>query len=297
MKHIIFHHTDADGYCSNAIVCKSIVNQYKEWQEVRSVPMDYGEKIPYELIDQAKDVVYLVDFCFKPNSAVRDLALAMEDRFIWIDHHQTSEDFIKADPFPFTGIVKVGEAACQLCWDYFFPNDETPELVQRVAAYDIWDREAFDWEEQLALQMQIKNVGLLWFDWERQLRINAASKRFLNQYIEKGKQLLNYEKSRTSANVARSAYPADLKGLKVLALNTQTKGSPQFESLDLSSYDAVCVYMNVRGIYWECSLYSSQPDVDCAEVCKELGGGGHRGAAGFTCETEELFKVLKPRWD
>ena len=39
------------------------------------------------------------------------------------------------------------------------------------------------------------------------------------------------------------------------------------------------------------SLYTTQADLDVAEICKKHGGGGHKGAAGFTCN-ELPFKKL-----
>ena len=32
------------------------------------------------------------------------------------------------------------------------------------------------------------------------------------------------------------------------------------------------------------SLYSTREDVDCGAIAKSLGGGGHKGAAGFICD-------------
>ena len=31
------------------------------------------------------------------------------------------------------------------------------------------------------------------------------------------------------------------------------------------------------------SIYSENPDIDCSEIAKKHGGGGHKGAAGFVC--------------
>jgi len=36
---------------------------------------------------------------------------------------------------------------------------------------------------------------------------------------------------------------------------------------------------------WTCSLYADKPEVDASAICKARGGGGHKGAAGFQCET------------
>jgi len=33
---------------------------------------------------------------------------------------------------------------------------------------------------------------------------------------------------------------------------------------------------------WQYSLYSTNPNVHCGEIAQKYGGGGHRGAAGFS---------------
>ena len=46
-----------------------------------------------------------------------------------------------------------------------------------------------------------------------------------------------------------------------------------------------CFYhADADGENWTVSMYTGHQDVDVSEVCKKYGGGGHRGAAGFTCE-------------
>lgn len=35
---------------------------------------------------------------------------------------------------------------------------------------------------------------------------------------------------------------------------------------------------------WTVSLYSTRDDVNCADIAKSFGGGGHKGAAGFQCD-------------
>ena len=40
------------------------------------------------------------------------------------------------------------------------------------------------------------------------------------------------------------------------------------------------------------SVYSNKEDVDCSLFAKRYGGGGHKGAAGYTVEdTDGLFKI------
>jgi nanoRNase/pAp phosphatase (c-di-AMP/oligoRNAs hydrolase) len=39
------------------------------------------------------------------------------------------------------------------------------------------------------------------------------------------------------------------------------------------------------------SMYSEKKTVDCADICKQHGGGGHKGAAGFTCPALPFTKT------
>ncbi len=39
-----------------------------------------------------------------------------------------------------------------------------------------------------------------------------------------------------------------------------------------------------HGGYWKVSLFTDREDMDVSAVARELGGGGHKKAAGFTCE-------------
>ena len=296
MKHVIFHHSDADGYCSKEIIVKHIHDEYESFQEIVCIPMDYGYEVDETQIDFSQDLVYVVDFILTPKFKMKEYAEAMGDRFFWIDHHQSSVDYKESDTFFHRGAVKTGLAACQLCWDYFFPQRKTPDLVVRVSTYDVWDKEMFNWTDQLALQMQLKNIGLLYFPWQEYLRCSPATNAKVRDLIKSGRLLLKYEDQRTQTNLESSAWKANLDGLKVIAMNTQTKGSPQFSMYPSASYDALFVYKHVKGKHWECSLYSEHPDVDCKQFCMKHGGGGHPGAAGFTCSTKKLFKMLKP-WE
>ena len=42
------------------------------------------------------------------------------------------------------------------------------------------------------------------------------------------------------------------------------------------------------------SLYSTHEDVHCGRICKELGGGGHKGAAGFQMDLDAFWELVTP---
>lgn len=70
-----------------------------------------------------------------------------------------------------------------------------------------------------------------------------------------------------------------------VALNSAQRGSWQFNSVyDPSQHDAMVVYCMLKSGKYRVSLYSTKEEVDCGAIAKALGGGGHKGAAGFICD-------------
>jgi oligoribonuclease NrnB/cAMP/cGMP phosphodiesterase (DHH superfamily) len=71
---------------------------------------------------------------------------------------------------------------------------------------------------------------------------------------------------------------------RVLACNTTTHNSQFFDGFyDPEKHDVMCAYSRRSDGKWKVSLYSDKPTIDCGEIAKSFGGGGHKGAAGFAC--------------
>ena len=47
----------------------------------------------------------------------------------------------------------------------------------------------------------------------------------------------------------------------------------------------MCNFVYTADNKWYVSLYTSKEDVDVSKVALSFGGGGHKGAAGFKCDT------------
>lgn len=52
----------------------------------------------------------------------------------------------------------------------------------------------------------------------------------------------------------------------------------------IEPYDLMITFVRRKDKLWNVSLYSTKPEIDCGEIAKSFGGGGHKGAAGFQCE-------------
>src|SRR5439155_17563078 len=99
--------------------------------------------------------------------------------------------------------------------------------------------------------------------------------------------LQSYQQKIDSGMMYRS-YLLEWEGLKFLALNTARCNSLTFASKDVpeTGHDALMgFYWN--GKVWTISLYHAahRKDIDLSLIAVKHGGGGHRGACGFTSNT------------
>jgi oligoribonuclease NrnB/cAMP/cGMP phosphodiesterase (DHH superfamily) len=75
----------------------------------------------------------------------------------------------------------------------------------------------------------------------------------------------------------------------VIALNGGGFSSNAFKSVyDPYKHDIMMPF-RFNGTLWTFSIYTTKDDIDCSALAKEMGGGGHRKAAGF-----EMKSVNEP---
>lgn len=136
----IYHCVDLDGWMSAAIV-KHWFNYTVEIPNVKGAPINtlqfigynYGQPIP-DLSEY--DKVIMCDISF-PIDEMEKLRQIYQDKFIWIDHHISA---IKAADERtnnyYEGLRDTKFAACELTWQYFFPNEPMPEIIRLLGRYD-----------------------------------------------------------------------------------------------------------------------------------------------------------------
>jgi oligoribonuclease NrnB/cAMP/cGMP phosphodiesterase (DHH superfamily) len=80
----------------------------------------------------------MVNFCLPMDSMVR---LSQLSDFIWIDHHKSSIEAAEQIAFGPRGLRKIGQATCELTWQFLFPTVELPHAVYLLGRCDVWDLE------------------------------------------------------------------------------------------------------------------------------------------------------------
>ena len=273
-----YHSADKDGHCSGAIV-KMV------YPECEMIGINYGQPFPWDSI-QADDVVFMVDFSLQPFSEMVRLKNTCAT-LVWIDHHKSAIEERDLTGVQFGGIQLVGKAGCELTWDFLIDRIDinTPRAVYLLGRYDVWD-----WMNHPgAMEFQ---KGMWQFDtdpnnsdfWDRIFTDDDL----VEEIIHNGGLLLAADKKNNEMYLRACGFETMLDGLRVLAVNKALVNSTLFDSgYDPERHDAMVSFCWYRD-KWTVSVYAdakTHPEVDAAVICKKYGGGGHKGASGFQCDT------------
>jgi oligoribonuclease NrnB/cAMP/cGMP phosphodiesterase (DHH superfamily) len=275
---IFYHSVDFDGYCSAAIV-----NQ--EYPECELIPINYGDKFPWDSIKYDDDV-WMVDFTIQPYQDM--FRLNNSCKLTWIDHHKTSIDWAKEHEFYPDGDRDIKFAGCELVWKYIHPGEEIPLAVKLLGRYDVWDHSD---ERTLPFQYGMRFEAPLpdntpW--WDTLLRYDEE----VDSILEIGKIIQEYQENGYASTCKSAGFDLEWEGLKWTAINGPYRGSGVHKSrFDREKYDAMMGFW-WNGKQWTFSLTTDKEGVCVSDIATKYGGGGHQKAAGFESETLP-FKLVK----
>lgn len=267
---IIYHSADFDGKYSAAVAARFFPN-------ARLVGWDFGDP-PVKVTD--KGLIVIVDLPpDEPLGLPRGGPIPedIKQRLSWVDHHATS---IAAYGDTLSGFQLEGVAACRLLYQIAcygerptlqeFRDRKVGERMALTLAgeFDIWDhRDPSVLRFQAGLMALDPPISeLLDIDVEATMKVGDI----LTGYLD-----------RVAAENAKRAHVTEWKGHKWHCLNSSTKGSLQLKSLPRDGISG-CIIWRAAGDKAHVSLYAYADDLHVGEIAKEFGGGGHRGAAGFT---------------
>ena len=279
----VFYHNDLDGRCAGAIVAHFTGNYNPEdyfevdyVMDLSVVPVADGE------------IVYFVDYSFKENTL--DFLKSLQARgcqIIWIDHHTSSINLCKAhtELSSISGIRSDEWSGAALTWDYF-SDLERPDCVNYVSDYDCWK---FQYEPQTTFfKLGIETVKYDALDdiWARLFGDMWVFE--IGYLIVAGKTIKGYVDKTNDYYREHFAYETEIAGHKCLVVNQKTN-SWVFGS-KYGEYPLVMVWV-FDGTQYVYSIFSGNPEIDCSKIAESYGGGGHKGAAGFSSK-ELLFRKV-----
>lgn len=300
MKKIyIIHHTDNDGYCSAAIVRHFKNNGCTEFKMYA-----YAYKPCREFFKFASEACELADQIFLVDISIDDFEnrpvfkmLAKSGKLTWIDHHVTSlkskETYPELSNIP--GKISIERSAAWLCWEYFSPY-KMPEVVELV---DDHDRYIHALPQSINFMngtfMRCSATDPNWDMWEKLLNNDSHE---MEDILHDGTVITEYNKmTYARALKARSEcfifiYNDDnTEAYRGIALN-YIGPSFVFDDIirDVDDVNfAIMYHYDGTSDKWLYSIYSQNDFVHCNEIAEKFGGGGHKGAAGFSSKENVLI--------
>lgn len=265
---LCLHHNDTDGRASGAIIRRAL------GKEIWLYEMDYSDSLPMEHVIRS-DKIVIVDFSLPKNEMEK---LAEYHDLTWIDHHKSSIEEMQEISENWPGIRDLGEAACILTWQYYFPNEPVPYAIKLIGDRDIWR-----WSEK---DTGAFNEGLYQLDtrpfndtlWEPLLN---DDREIVKEIILEGNILREARLRDIRRTLQYRGFPVVIEGHSVLAVNIRGSGDIG-EYVRKMGYDiAYCYVDNFHNgeLTTFVTLYSK--DIDVSQIAARFGGGGHQGAAGF----------------
>ena len=276
----IYHSRDLDGWMSAAIVAL-------KYPDVKLIGWDYGQSLP-AIPDEER--VIMVDISF-PKENMEELTAFGLSRLTWIDHHISAINEIAngENPEPL-GLRDTKFAACELTWKYLFPDQPMPELVRLLGRYDCFGHKGTDEEKKVLVFQYAARASLSNVD-ECYKALAYLKDENIEQWLNVGDGIYSYLCTEAKQTYARK-FEINFDTYKFAIVN-EARFNPINFGIDYHAdgYEGFACFHYQYG-KWIFSLYNDDGKVDCSEICKSRGGGGHKGAAGFQLTTEEFIKNI-----
>lgn len=268
-------HVDMDGHASAAIV-KS------KYPDAIVYYMNYGKPLRCQLAPNS--LIFVTDFCFEPVGEM--LNLATNHTLVWIDHHATAIKAMEEAGCNPPGIRRDGTAACELTWEYIYPDKPVPRAIRLLADYDVWklkenpDAEPFQCGTNLYDLRPFDNNMWIWQN-------ILADGPIVDLIMTQGREAFQFITKKNRLMSEDMAFRATIAGKQCLCANIGGVNSKFFENCDITDIDALMTfgYSGTSG-KWRFSIYCPEgKDTDVGQIAYKMGGGGHRSAAGWNSQT------------
>lgn len=309
---VIYHRADFDG-----IFCREIARKFLP--EAELIGWDFTDPEPYLSKD---DDLYILDLSV-PSLMEHPKLIWIDHHKSAIDKYSNSIRGYRIDgvaacrlAWQFFQIYTPGQdplpgAEFPVKDQYIQRTIEEPLAVRLAGEYDIWDRR--DPNAEL-FQHGLRSRELTAYDWCSMLQLDKKlSIPEIEALIDVGhtKGLLNpdgttpnptvlglldaarvvqfVQRQSDKAAIEACGYDLHWQGLTFLAVNAGARGfnSFLFTAGLKPKHDACLGWRMIRPGKYSVSLYHApgKEQHDLSVIASACGGGGHRGACGFTCET------------
>ncbi len=292
-----YHISDMDGWCSAAIVAKCTGDKNKD----NYIGLDFNKNIiKMSMVHQylsPGETVYISDYSFTEKTM--DILDAIIDKVgienvHWNDHHDSSialcQKYEKYSKIP--GARDKKHSGALLTYIYLqkkFSDKLNKDIPAAVLYVSDWDT----FQHKNGIQTKWFKYGIdsdTWYknplstQWEELLKYgsNVQPNIYIDKLMGIGKIIYEYVMAEYSSYCKANVYESRIGDTPIAVIN-RSANSLIFGEL-YEKYAAVCTFC-YDGENYKHTLYSNERvanQFDCRSVAEQYGGGGHRGAAGFS---------------
>jgi oligoribonuclease NrnB/cAMP/cGMP phosphodiesterase (DHH superfamily) len=236
--------------------------------------------------DEVRDrVVYYVDFCPK---RAHLLAQAQAANSIHVlDHHKSAQEDLDGiieenralGGCPIFVTFDMARSGAMLSWEYFNPTILPAALVHYVQDRDLWTKALPNNDEYMAYVFSLEQSIANWDEVAKLAVADVCNRgrvlqrqhsKFCDDFIRTGKFFAQICGNLVPIVNCPYAFASEV-GHRLLAIEPTAAFSATYrDEVDKEGNLVRCV-----------SLRSDDDRIDVSAIAKQLGGGGHRNAAGF----------------
>lgn len=274
---VIYHANCSDGFGAAWAIWKAL------GETATYFSANHGENPPQNLA--GKDIV-IADFSY--SRAVLEEMQRHASSIVVLDHHKSAQKDLEGLPFARFDMNRSGAG---MAWDYFHESPR-PALIDYIEDRDLW-RFALPKSKEIMAAFEIIRPSFQNYeDFNKRLESDFES------VVNQGSAIIPYKNAKIKSLVEKN-YLVDLSAICSLAdptmqvpcVNTSIFGSEVGNLLAQSAPLAITWYLADDG---KCRhSLRSVGRIDCSEIAKFWGGGGHANAAGFT--TDSPLPMIKQK--
>lgn len=303
---ILYHGNCIDGFTAAWVAHRYFFIPANVYEMECFYTPESTAKVIEHIATNEYEQIYILDFSYKLPDLRR---LVYEARFkvptsriVLMDHHKTAfEEYLphmKVEPDShWSGILEdIGiildnsKSGALLAWDYFFQGQEAPWLVRYVSDHDLWKVEYVDTKVIIKyIAAQRRHFGA-WSYVAQALEDSVVR----DSVIREGKKLLAEHNRVCKANASK-AYPVEIDGISGLATECEWEhisDTGHILASTCNTFGLLIDWSNAIDGKITLSLRGSD-SCDVSAIAKKYGGGGHKGAAGFTIPIIQLSTIIK----
>lgn len=244
--------------------------------------------------------IFILDFSYPRGDLV---TLAAKNHCVFVlDHHKTAamdlallpavppiwqwEDSLKSGfNFPLSATFDMERSGAGLAWDYFFPDQPRPALVEFVQDRDLW---RFEHPGTRAVHSALASYPMDFETWDA-IAARLDKPEGSAEMVAEGWVLDRMHIKRCREIIEQAGRFLVLDGHVIPVCAAPYAFASDIGNIMSEGYPFAATYVEHSGGITVSLRSQKEGGMDVSEIAKKFGGGGHRNAAGFTVSAPRGF--------